>query len=274
MYVSLKETIKTECNNINYSIILPFIKYTFRYSKYFAIFTKLKQFIEMKKIALIVAGGSGTRMEADIPKQFMLLNNKPVLMHTIERFYKYDSKLPIIVVLPENEIKNWNELVNKYFFGVEHIVVTGGRDRFQSVRNGLEMVTDRCILSIHDGVRPLCSTNLIMRCFDEAEKYSSAVPAIKISESIREIKNGKNFSVNRDHLRIIQTPQCFDSILLKQSYENVARKNLVTIFTDDASVFEQDGNSINLIEGERNNIKITLKEDLIIASEIEKASSS
>ena len=220
----------------------------------------------MNKSVIIVAGGSGTRMGANIPKQFVVLNNKPVLMHCIKRYHEYDSKLPINLVLPETEIETWNSLIKKFSFSISHKIIKGGISRFHSVKNGLDNLNEHCLVAIHDGVRPLCSIELIKRCFDEAEKNSNAVPAIRITETIRELKNDKNSIVDRENFRIIQTPQCFNSELLKKAYLNPDAEN----FTDDAGVFESDGNKIHLIDGEKSNIKITVKEDLIIAAALEK----
>ncbi len=220
----------------------------------------------MNRTAIIVAAGSGSRMNANIPKQFMELNGKPILMHTIQRFHEYDPGIFIILVLPENEIETWNALLKKYTFSIPHTIVKGGIKRFHSVKNGLEILSEHCIVGIHDGVRPLCTPVLIRRCFDEAEKNSNAIPAIHITETVREVTNEENSVIDRKNLRIIQTPQCFDSILLKKAYQNSEAEN----FTDDAGAFERDGNKIHLIEGEKNNIKITVMDDLLIASSLEK----
>ena len=215
----------------------------------------------MNKKVIIVAAGTGSRMGVNIPKQFIPLKNLPVLMHTINRFFQYDGSIQIILVLAESEINSWESLKEKYSFNTPHSVVAGGANRYQSVKNGLEFIKEHCIVAVHDGVRPLCTVKLIERCFIEASKNSNAIPAIHISETVRIINGEKNSLINREYLRIIQTPQCFDSIKLKKAYQNSSVEN----FTDDAGVFEQDGNKIHLVEGERNNIKITLKEDLVFA---------
>ena len=220
----------------------------------------------MNKSVIIVAAGTGSRMNASIPKQFIELDGKPILMHTILRFYEYDPGIKIILVLSENEIETWNNLVKKYSFLIKHAIVKGGEKRFHSVKNGLRTINEKCIVAIHDGVRPLCTNSLIKRCFEEAEKKSNAVPAIPIYETIRKVEGEKNFLVTRENFKIIQTPQCFDSALLINAYQNSATEN----FTDDATVFESDGNKIHLVEGEKNNIKITIQEDLIIASTLNK----
>ncbi len=223
----------------------------------------------MNKSVIIVAGGQGLRMNAGIPKQFMELNGKPILMHTIKRFHDFQKDIFIVVVLPEGEIETWKSLQIKHSFTIPHQVIAGGPKRFHSVKNGLAALTNPCIVAIHDGVRPLCSAVLIKRCFDEAEKKSNAIPSIQIPETIREITAEGNTVVDREKFRIIQTPQCFDSWMLKKAYEQAEKKGADN-FTDDAGVFENDGNKINLVEGERYNIKITVQEDLIIASVIEK----
>ena len=220
----------------------------------------------MNKSVIIVAAGAGSRMNASVPKQFIELDGKPILMHTILRFHEYDPGMTIILVLSENEIKTWNNLLKKHSFTIKHTIVKGGEKRFDSVKNGLSAITEKCVVAIHDGVRPFCTLALIKRCFDEAEKNSNAIPAIPIFETIRNVEGERNFIVNRDNFRIIQTPQCFDSYLLIKAYQNNRTEN----FTDDASVFESDGNKINIVEGEKNNIKITIQEDLIIASALNK----
>jgi 2-C-methyl-D-erythritol 4-phosphate cytidylyltransferase len=220
----------------------------------------------MKRAVIVVAGGAGIRMGLSVPKQFLLLNNLPVLMHTLKRFYEFDPEITIIVVLPDNEIDRWKKLLTDYNFLIKHTIASGGRTRFHSVKNGLSQIKENCIIGIHDGVRPLCSPTLIKRCFIEAEKYSNAIPAVKVSDSIREVEQEINFAVDREKLRIIQTPQCFEFVLLKKAYENIQAEN----FTDDAGVFEFSGNKIHLVEGEKSNFKITEPVDLLIASSLEK----
>jgi len=215
----------------------------------------------MKLYALIVAGGKGSRMGADIPKQFLELTGKPVLMRTIERFMAFDRSIRIIIVLPEDQTGYWEELKKKYSFSVPHTVATGGPTRFDSVKNGLEKIGEKCLVAIHDGVRPLVSIDTIKRCFVEAEKFGNAVPAISPADSVRIITEQGNMPVNRQYLRIIQTPQVFDSELIKKAYLQEYNAD----FTDDATILEKTGESIHLVEGNRENLKITNPGDIEIA---------
>lgn len=215
----------------------------------------------MKRYAIIVAGGSGIRMGTEIPKQFLLLHGKPVLMHTIERFYSFDSSVRIITVLPENQLEYWKNLQAEYSFSIPQILVNGGSSRFLSVKCGLAETDDNSIVAIHDGVRPLVSTDTIKRCFNEAEKSGNAVPFISPSYSVRMVTGMINRPVDRHDLRIIQTPQVFYTNLIKQAYLQPYTEDI----TDDAMLLEKTGVSICLVEGNRENIKITNPEDLIIA---------
>ena len=214
--------------------------------------------------ALIVAGGSGSRMGSDIPKQFLLLKGRPVLMQTIDVFFQSGYGQNIIVVLPEREISEWKRLCELYQFAIPHSIVAGGNTRTESVINGLNKVPAQAIVAVHDGVRPLVSKQLIRNCFEAAELNDSAIPCIAVTDSIRLVKEDQNEPVQRENLRIIQTPQCFKAGMLKAAYENSKGKS----FTDDATVFESAGHKIHLIEGERFNIKITYWEDLEIAKSL------
>jgi 2-C-methyl-D-erythritol 4-phosphate cytidylyltransferase len=214
------------------------------------------------KSVIIVAGGSGMRMNSSIPKQFMLLGDLPLLIQTINKFHDYDSTMNVIVVISERESERWKQLIVKHNFLNAHTIAFGGNNRFQSVRNGLAKILSTDLIAIHDGARPLCSTTLIKKCFDEAEKFSNAIPSIALTDSIRMIKKDKTKIVDRQKMRIIQTPQCFNFEKLKKAYEQASNEN----FTDDAGVFESAGNKIHLIEGEKTNIKITEAIDLIIAN--------
>ncbi len=216
----------------------------------------------MKKYVVIVAGGAGTRMKTDLPKQFLLLGKMPVLMHTIEQFYKYDISLAIIIVLPEYQISFWKNLCNQYKFSIKHQVVSGGKTRFNSVKNGLTLVAEQSLVAIHDGVRPLISKEVIAESFATAEKKGSAIATVTLKDSIRKIKDDKTVSKNRNDYYLVQTPQTFKSSLLKKAYNSTDSSE---DFTDDASVFEISQGSVSLIKGNYKNLKITTPEDLIIA---------
>jgi len=215
----------------------------------------------MNRYALIVAGGSGKRMGTEIPKQFLELAGKPVLMRTIERFSAFDPSIRIILVLPEDQPGYWEELKKKYSFSVLHMVVAGGPTRFDSVKNGLEKIDEKGLVAIHDGVRPLVSTDTIKRCFEAAQKFGNAVPVISPADSVRMITEQGNMPVNRQYLRIIQTPQVFDSRLIKKAYLQEYSPD----FTDDATILEKTGETIHLVEGNRENLKITNPGDIEIA---------
>lgn len=215
----------------------------------------------MKKIALIVAGGSGSRMNSAIPKQFIEINGKPVLMHTFEAFLKTDPYFEFILVLPENETDNWRTLCKNHNFSINHRVVPGGRTRFYSVRNGLEKIEDEGIVFIHDGVRPLVSAQTIQNCYQTALEKGNALPVIAPSESVREVTNGTTRAVDRNRFFLVQTPQTFRVSVIKKAYE----QEFSELFTDDASVLEQSGVAINIVEGNCENIKITWPADIPVA---------
>jgi 2-C-methyl-D-erythritol 4-phosphate cytidylyltransferase len=215
----------------------------------------------MDLYALIVAGGSGKRMGTDVPKQFLELAGKPVLMRTIERFRSFDVSIKIITVLPEDQLGYWEELQKKYSFSVPNTVVEGGPARFYSVKNGLDKVEDNSLVAIHDGVRPLVSLDTIKRCFDAAEKFGNAIPVISPTDSLRMITEQGNIPVSRQYLRIIQTPQVFDSKLIKKAYLQDYSPDL----TDDAMLLEKTGETIHLVEGNRENLKITNPGDMAVA---------
>jgi 2-C-methyl-D-erythritol 4-phosphate cytidylyltransferase len=215
----------------------------------------------MKKFALIVAGGSGKRMESDTPKQFITIEGKPLLMHTIQAFLNTDPNFEIVVVLPENQIENWNSICRKLNFKQKHTLVPGGSTRFHSVKNGLKKITEEGIVFIHDGVRPLVSKKTIENCYHTAVKKGNALPVIAPSESVRRIVNDKNKAVDRLNYVLVQTPQTFKVSLIKKAFEQDYNQK----FTDDASVLENYGREIQLVEGNRENIKITYPEDLLLA---------
>ena len=201
-------------------------------------------------------------MGAGIPKQFLELAGRPVLMHTIERFKSFCDAIEIITVLPENQLRHWLDLQQKYSFNILQTLVKGGSTRFLSVKNGLKFVNVPGLVAIHDGVRPFVSNDTIKRCFETAEKLGNAVPTISPTESLRILTDQGSIPVNRQNVKQIQTPQVFSSELIKKAYLQEYRPE----FTDDATVLENMGEKINLIEGNRENIKITNPEDLLIST--------
>ncbi|MDD2631463.1 MAG: 2-C-methyl-D-erythritol 4-phosphate cytidylyltransferase [Bacteroidales bacterium] len=216
-----------------------------------------------QKYAIIVAGGSGARMGYVVPKQFLLLAGKPLLMHTLIRFREAISELQLIVVLPFDHIETWQRLCSEHRFSIPHQMVAGGRERFFSVRNGLEKITAAGWVAVHDGVRPLVSAKLIQMAFEAAARDGSAIPVITPTESLRQITGNGSHSVNRTEHRLVQTPQVFDAQRLAEAYRQPFR----TDFTDDATVWEAANNKVHLIEGELNNIKITRPFDLLLAEQ-------
>ena len=215
---------------------------------------------------IIVAGGKGLRMGSDIPKQFLPIGGKPVLMRTLERFRAYSSALQIILVLPEAQQDYWRQLCEEYHFNIEHQIANGGQTRFHSVQNGLALVPDDAegVVGVHDGVRPFPSIEVIRNCYETAREKKAVIPVIPVVETVRQlISNGQVSSrtVPRDEYRLVQTPQTFDIQLLKAANEQPYNDG----FTDDASVVESYGYAITLVEGNRENIKITTPYDLKIA---------
>jgi 2-C-methyl-D-erythritol 4-phosphate cytidylyltransferase len=217
----------------------------------------------MKYYAILVAGGSGNRMQSVIAKQFLLLDGKPVLMHTLEAFHKCVLNPEILLVLNIHQHAYWEELCNTYNCSIPHQVIKGGEQRFHSVKNGLKAIKGKGIVAVHDAVRPLVSPELIEKSFQVAEENGNCVVGITPTDSIRRVVGSKKSeSLNRNEVALIQTPQTFNLDVLRKSYEKPFRNE----FTDDASVAEYSGFDINMIEGERENIKITYPEDLEIAS--------
>ena len=217
----------------------------------------------MNKTALILAAGFGNRMKASVPKQFLLLNNRPILMQTIMKFADFDE---IVVVINESYFNFWDKLCAKYNFTVTHTIVAGGKNRFNSVKNGLSVVSDDCAIAIHDGVRPFVSKTLINKIINtviEGGKNIGLVPTVPIKDSI--CINKKEFQhIDRNNMFLIQTPQCFYSKSIKQAYQ----QKFQTSFTDDASVFMKNNGKIDAILGEETNIKITTQADLKIFSHL------
>ena len=212
---------------------------------------------------IIVAGGKGLRMGSDIPKQFLPIAGKPVLMRTLERFRVYSSTLQIVLVLPEAQQDYWKQLCKQYDFKVDYQLANGGQTRFHSVQNGLALVPDDAegVVGVHDGVRPFPSIDVILNCYDTARTKKAVIPVIPVVETVRQLKSEGSITVPRDQYRLVQTPQTFDIQLLKAANRQPYNDG----FTDDASVVESYGHAITLVEGNRENIKITTPYDIIVA---------
>lgn len=215
----------------------------------------------LKKFALIVAGGSGNRMGSSVPKQFLELEGKPVLMHTFEAFLRFDPEIEFILVLPQIQIDKWKKLCAKHAFTTHYKLAVGGENRFRSVQNGLAQISDDGIVFIHDGVRPLVTQQTIANCFTEAKTSGNALPVIQPSESIRFANEQGNKAVDRSKYFLVQTPQTFKVNSIKEAYKKAPHED----FTDDASVLESSGHKIHLVDGNRENIKITWPHDLLLA---------
>jgi len=219
--------------------------------------------------ALIVAGGKGTRIPGNIPKQFIELNGLPVLMHTVNAFYAYSDDIHIILVLPADDFVAWDALCKLHQFQRPILLQPGGSTRFQSVKLGLSRIEGEGIVAIHDGVRPMVTPEIIKKSFDLAEQNRSAVASVALKESIRRIDSGKTSALDRSHYTLIQTPQTFQVSLIRSAYDIPEDPAL----TDDASIAERAGHAISLFEGSYDNIKITTVEDLVMARALLKARS-
>lgn len=210
-----------------------------------------------KLAVIIVAGGSGMRMQTETPKQFLLLEGRPMLMKTIEAF---EGAMQIVVVLPREWFDHWRELCEEYNFGVAHDVVEGGSERFYSVKNGLDVVEEAQFVAVHDGVRPFVTKEVILNVLEGAKNFGAAIPVVEVSDSIRMIEeNGESKPLKRSSLRAVQTPQIFNRQLIEKAYE----QPFCSDFTDDASVVEKCGAKVKLIDGNVENIKITYKRDFL-----------
>ncbi len=219
----------------------------------------------MKRIGIVVAGGSGQRMGAQIPKQFIDLNGVPILVRTLNKFIA-SSANQLVLVLPENQLSNWQKIKEYIGFNAPLTVVIGGNTRFESVKNALNALSDEeAIVAIHDGVRPFISTQQINRSFEEAEMHGSAVNSIQLKDSIRLVINDSSQAKDRSQYRLTQTPQTFTLPKLKAAYQAIQNG---AVFTDDASVWEHAGYPLHLIEGEELNFKITTPEDLRLAESL------
>lgn len=219
----------------------------------------------MMEYVVIVAGGKGMRMGTEVPKQFLPVGGIPVLMRTIQRFYDYDNNLHIILVLPHAQQAYWQQLCEQHHFRIPYQLADGGDTRFDSVKHGLRLIPDNAqgVVAVHDGVRPFVSEEVIRRCFKTATHEGAVIPVIRVVETLRHV-NGT--TVPRDDYRLVQTPQAFDISRLKQAYGQTYR----SAFTDDASVAESNGMKVTLVEGNRENIKITTPFDLIVAEALVK----
>lgn len=210
---------------------------------------------------VIVAGGSGSRMKSEIPKQFIEIKGKPLILWTIDKFQLFDSYMKIIVVLPENHLIVWQQIIEQHPAYKKLIVTSGGATRFHSVNRGLEHISENEIVGIHDAVRPLVSIDTIKRCYEMAALKNSAIPVIDVEDSLRTVTVRGNQILERSSVKRVQTPQVFNAEKLITAYENCIEKN----FTDDASVFESYFGSIQMVEGNQENIKITYPADIRIA---------
>lgn len=217
----------------------------------------------MKKYIIIVAGGKGLRMGGEIPKQFLPIGGKPVLMRTMEAFHAYDAEIQIVLVLPVAQQAYWKELCDQYTFALPYRLADGGETRFHSVKNGLDTIPtdEEALVGVHDGVRPFVSAEVIARCYAEAARVGAVVPVTDVVETVRHLEDGGgSTTVNRDEYKLVQTPQVFSLSLLKQAYA----QPYVPAFTDDASVVEALGHEVTLVQGNRENIKITTPFDLVV----------
>ena len=215
----------------------------------------------MNKHIIIVAGGKGLRMGGDIPKQFLPVCGKPVLMRTMEAFHTYDAAIHIILVLPVSQQAYWKELCQEYQFSLSHDIANGGDTRFHSVMNGLALVEGNGLVGIHDGVRPFVSQEVIARCYEEAEACKAVIPVIDVVETVRHLTEEGSETVPRDRYKLVQTPQVFEVELLRRAYQ----QTYTDLFTDDASVVEALGEKVYLVKGNRENIKLTTPFDLKLA---------
>lgn len=220
---------------------------------------------ETERFVVIVAGGIGKRMRSELPKQFMKLADQPVMLHTLRVFHKYDSGIKIIIVLHGDYIDMWKSICEEYSCNVPHEVIKGGETRFDSVKNGLEVINnDNGFVAIHDAVRPLVNIDTISRCFDSAMKYGNALPAIFPNESVRITVTGGNKPFIRKNIYLVQTPQVFSVARIKKAYMQEYKPD----FTDDATVFETLGEKINIVKGDVLNIKLTTSIDLEFAETV------
>ncbi len=217
-----------------------------------------------KKIVIIAAAGFGTRMNNTVPKQFLLINGVPCIVHTINAFLKEWNDAEFIITLPAEEFDRWEKIRKKFLKKIPIKITKGGATRFHSVKNGLKLVHEKGIVAIQDACRPFVNELLLKRCYETALEKGNAVPAIELKDSIREVFKETNKHRQRSKYKIVQTPQCFDSEVIKNAYKQTFNES----FTDDASVVESSGIRINLVEGDPSNFKITTMLDLITAEKL------
>lgn len=206
---------------------------------------------------IIVAGGSGTRMGADLPKQFIELNGLPILMHTLQHLHEMDAAMQLVLVLPEGQMDFWEQLCYKHNWRVPHLLANGGATRFLSVQSGLALAEGK-LVGVHDGVRPFVSREVVQACFKAAEYNGAAIPVVPIIQSLRKLGNGGSKAADRNEYRAVQTPQCFQTELFKKAFARAEH----TDYSDDATVVEASGHPISMVEGNNENIKITSPIDL------------
>ncbi len=218
----------------------------------------------MTNVVIIVAGGSGSRMGSSIPKQFLEIAGKPVIVHTIEKFLLFDPGIELIMVINPSYLNTWDKLAGKYNLTKNCKVTPGGKTRFHSVKNGLMFVRHESLIGIHDAVRPLISVETIRNLYKQAAIYGNAIPAVPVNETVRETFGSSNRMIDRSTLKLIQTPQVFLYSIVNKAYETIYSSD----FTDDASVVEKSGVDLNLIDGDFYNIKITTPEDIEIAKSL------
>jgi 2-C-methyl-D-erythritol 4-phosphate cytidylyltransferase len=215
----------------------------------------------MSRAMIVVAGGSGSRMGAEVPKQFLHLKGRPLLMHTLAHLHSMDTAMKLVLALPQEHIATWKSLSHKHHFSVAHIVVAGGPTRFRSVENALKAVGPYDLIGIHDGVRPFVAASVVRACFDAAQAFGAAVPVVEIVQSLRKVDGTESMAVNRADFKAVQTPQCFQSDILLHAFAVAAHDQ----YTDDAAVVEATGQRIALVEGNHENIKVTTPLDMRLA---------
>ena len=217
----------------------------------------------MQKSVIITAGGIGKRMGSELPKQFLVLGGKPVLVHTLELFFKYDPNIEIILTLPNEWRGYWETLIDKCYCRVPHIVVNGGEERYHSIQNALKQCSGS-IIAVHDGVRPFVSFETLERCFSALNQFEAVVPVLKLKESIRQTNENSTNAVDRSNYRLVHTPQCFRAEALHKAYKQAYHEQV----TDDACLVEELGYTIHLVESNEENIKLTTPFDFLIAETI------